>query len=242
MGDKLFSVIVCAVCGSDFKTTNPRKKYCSKSCLNKRGRLNTNNNCIVCDKEIKTKWLKKFCSEECSIKRRRGRTKEYKERNKDKVKLYGDKYREENREKILKEKKLYYKENKEKIYDYSKQYRKDNKEKGIVHHQQRRARIKNLEATLTITQWEAIKETFDHKCAYCGEVKPLEQEHFIPLISDGEYTKDNIIPSCKSCNSSKKDRNFFEWYINHEHYNKGREKFILNYLGYKDNIQQLSIL
>jgi len=112
MGDKLFSVIVCAVCGSDFKTTNPRKKYCSKSCLNKRGRLNTNNNCIVCDKEIKTKWLKKFCSEECSIKRRRGRTKEYKERNKDKVKLYGDKYREENREKILKEKKLYYKKTK----------------------------------------------------------------------------------------------------------------------------------
>lgn len=47
---------------------------------------------------------------------------------------------------------------------------------------------------------------------------------------------------CISCNSSKRDKDFFEWYPTYKHYNQEREKFILEYLGYTtDDTQQLSI-
>lgn len=96
---------------------------------------------------------------------------------------------------------------------------------------------------LTIKQWiDCIKE-FDKKCAYCGKEKKLTQEHFIPLSKGGEYSINNIIPVCGSCNSSKQDRDFFKWYPKQPFYSKSRETKILKYLEYDKQLnQQLSIL
>ena len=95
---------------------------------------------------------------------------------------------------------------------------------------------------MTLKQWNYIKGKFNNKCAYCGEEKLLEQEHFIPVNKGGEYTSNNIIPACKHCNSSKQDSNFFEWYPKQDFYSKEREEFILNHLGYKEDKQQLKII
>ena len=78
----------------------------------------------------------------------------------------------------------------------------------------------------------------EHQALY-GQV--LHQEHFIPLSKGGEYTHNNIIPACKSCNSSKQDTDFFEWYPTYEEYNEEREQFILEYLGYIEDTQQLTL-
>jgi len=115
------------------------------------------------------------------------------------------------------------------------------KTKQYIH--RRRAAKRSLLSTLTVAQWEAIKQYFNNACCYCGEEKPLHQEHFLALSKGGEYTRNNIVPACKSCNSSKRDKTFFAWYPSHESYDKDREYKILKYLGYdKQNIQQLSIL
>lgn len=84
--------------------------------------------------------------------------------------------------------------------------------------------------------WNDRKRT--HK--ECEE--QLHQEHFIPVSDKGEHTINNIIPACRSCNSSKGNKNFFEWYPDYKHYDKKRENFILEYLNYMDDdAQQLAL-
>jgi len=106
----------------------------------------------------------------------------------------------------------------------------------------RKARKLSLPNTLTVAQWEKVKEFFDFKCCYCGKEKSLAQDHFLALSSGGEYAITNIVPSCQSCNSSKGPRSFFTWYKSQPFYSKKREDKILKYLGYKKNVQQLSFV
>lgn len=173
---------------------------------------------------------------------------------------YDKKYREENKEAISERRKVYckntkelkriydkkyYKRNKLRIKNYNKEYWKTHKKdklKNNIYVQRRLARKRNLPNTLTKEQWEQIKIDFNFKCAYCGQEIQLHQEHFIALSKGGEYTHNNIIPACKSCNSSKRDRDFFEWYVEQDFYSNDRKKFILKYLNYTDTgEQQLTI-
>ena len=169
--------------------------------------------------------------------------KHYRQQNKEKCKQYAKKYLIKNKEKIHKYKKHYREENKEKINKQLAQYRKENPEKIACYRQKRRAEKKQLMNSLTYEQWGKIKERFNCKCAYCGQEKPLEREHFIPLSKGGEYTHNNIVPSCKVCNSSKGAKDFFEWYPKYKYYSKKREKNILEFLNYKDDkMQQLALI
>ena len=153
--------------------------------------------------------------------------KEYRERNKD----YQKEYKERNRKTILEQRKQYYEKNKEIISSYAKGYRSENKDKGIILTQKRRARKNNLLSTLTLTQWIQTVEVFDGSCAYCGKEKDLEQEHFVPLSKGGQYAYCNIIPACKTCNCSKHDKDFSEWYPTYKHYDERREIKILKHLA-----------
>lgn len=136
----------------------------------------------------------------------------------------------------------YYQKNREKIIERVLEYARLNPEIFRVNAERRRSRKKSLPSTLTIAQWELIKHTFNNRCAYCGSESHLQQEHFIPLSKGGEYTHNNIIPSCKSCNSSKNAESFFIWYPMQKSYSKKREKDILLYLGYNNHTQQLSFM
>jgi len=167
--------------------------------------------------------------------------KEYREAHKKYIVKYKEKYHIANKEKIILYTKKYYEANKESVSKYGKEYRKINKAKCNIFSQRYRAKKRELPHSLDIRQWDKIKKDFNNKCAYCGKKLPLEQEHFIPLSKDGEYTINNIIPSCRSCNSSKSNKGFFEWYRTHESYSKKREKFILQYLHYENGNQQLTL-
>jgi 5-methylcytosine-specific restriction endonuclease McrA len=125
--------------------------------------------------------------------------------------------------------------------EYQRQYMKNNKDKIAIYRNKSRAIKKKLENNLTLKQWDFIKQHFNNCCAYCGEEKPLAQEHFIPLSKDREYTHNNIIPACKSCNSSKSDSDFYKWYLKQKYYSKKRKQKILEFLNYKNGTQQLTI-
>ena len=116
-----------------------------------------------------------------------------------------------------------------------------NPEKRRQYKHRRRAAKRSLLSTLTVAQWEDIKQHFDNACCYCGKKELLHQEHFLALSKGGEYSHDNILPACRSCNSSKGSKNFLDWYPRYRHYSKKREKAILDFLNYKNNTQQLSI-
>jgi 5-methylcytosine-specific restriction endonuclease McrA len=131
-----------------------------------------------------------------------------------------------------------YEENKEHISEYQKKYKKEHPEVHRIANQRRSALKRNLPATLTAEQWEQIKSVFSNTCAYCGKESKLAQEHFTPLSKGGHYTKENIIPACRSCNCSKNNRDFFEWYPQQEFYSQERELFIIEHLISQQEEQQ----
>jgi len=109
-------------------------------------------------------------------------------------------------------------------------------EKGQLVRQMQRERYRNrqsgVSSTLTKLQWRLCKDFFFHCCAYCGKsLKNLTQDHFIPLKDGGGYDVNNIIPCCKSCNSSKQSQNFFLWYPKQAFFDEQRKAKILEYLA-----------
>lgn len=76
---------------------------------------------------------------------------------------------------------------------------------------------------ITEIQWKWCKEYFNNSCAYCGlhvsehfqkyagELKlfDLHKEH---VDDEGSNELSNCVPSCASCNSSKRANNLEEWY------------------------------
>lgn len=166
-------------------------------------------------------------------------------------------YRESHREQNIEYMKQYYAGHKEEYRYYSSAYARAHKETIFqrtkvwaknhpdvrrVCKQTRRAKEAGLASTLTPEQWKHILDKFNNTCAYCGVGdKTLHQEHFVPVTSRGEYTHDNIIPACKSCNSSKGIKDFLTWYPTTNHYDKQREKKIMRFLHYTGAAQQLTL-
>jgi 5-methylcytosine-specific restriction endonuclease McrA len=67
-----------------------------------------------------------------------------------------------------------------------------------------RARRRAGGGSLSIAEWREILAAYAHRCAYCGKVgAPLERDHVLPIARGGKTTKDNIVPSCRSCNARK---------------------------------------
>jgi hypothetical protein len=167
----------------------------------------------------------------------------YYEENRDVILEKTIKRQRKNAEKKSEYDREYRQKNIDKKRAYEKLYAKNNIEKFIEVARKRRHKERRLLVTFTPEQWEECLLHFNNECAYCGKTNcKLEKEHFIPIGNDGSYTRDNIIPACKSCNCSKGPKPFEVWYPRQPFYSPEREKKILDYLGYKDGIQQLSIL
>ena len=74
-------------------------------------------------------------------------------------------------------------------------------------HIKRRAKEREIINTLTSQEWLDILKDYDYKCAYCGiefdENTLPEKDHIIPIDRGGDNIKENIMPSCRSCNAKK---------------------------------------
>ena len=172
-----------------------------------------------------------------------GRNQRYHQEHKVSTAKYNKQWRQDNVEILAGKRKQWQQDNKEIIAKKQKLYHSEHLVEHRIRDQKREAKKRSLPATLTIEQWERIKLHFNNRCCYCGEEKPLAQEHFISLTSYGSYDINNIVSACKECNSSKYNKSFFSWYPSHESYDDKRKDKILKYLNYdKQNNQQLSIL
>lgn len=103
----------------------------------------------------------------------------------------------------------------------TKEYREELRRKSWqVKSHERDSRINQLPGRLTRDQWLIILGVHQYKCAYCGidrkEARAkgfdLEIDHIIPITSElASNDPSNIAPACKSCNSSKSDKDLLEW-------------------------------
>lgn len=69
-----------------------------------------------------------------------------------------------------------------------------------------RARHRNSIGSFTSQEWRDKCALLGNVCIYCGEAKPLTVDHNVPLSRGGTNSIDNILPSCASCNSRKRDK------------------------------------
>jgi 5-methylcytosine-specific restriction endonuclease McrA len=135
----------------------------------------------------------------------------------------------------------YIKEHNKQYREQQKQWIKENRERYNELQREARHRRKAKENKLvndfTKNDWEICLEYFSNKngqveCCYCGEpTEDIEKDHFIAVSNGGGYTATNIVPACKSCNSSKQDKDFFEWYPSQEFYSEERVDKILKYFN-----------
>lgn len=65
--------------------------------------------------------------------------------------------------------------------------------------------------TLTEQEWQAIVDAHDGLCAYCKTDRGNTIDHVLPVSRGGQHTKDNVLPACTSCNSSKGNKTVEEW-------------------------------
>lgn len=77
----------------------------------------------------------------------------------------------------------------------------------LAHH--RRNQLNDY--VLSSEQWQLVLDFFNGKCAYCGSSDRIEMDHFFPLSRGGLAIMGNVVPACKSCNSSKNNKPPHEW-------------------------------
>ena len=130
-----------------------------------------------------------------------------------------EKRKERNRE--------YLKENREKVYAINSRWLSKNKDKVAKHHSKWRKEVyKPREVELRIARhaakygsvgfhtskdFEKLLRRYNGKCAYCGENDATDRDHVIPLSKGGSNYIGNILPACRICNSSKKERLLSHW-------------------------------
>lgn len=137
--------------------------------------------------------------------------------------------------------KKYREENKEKLKETKRKYIKTKHGKQVMRKLMLKRRelvtlgIQRTVKPITADEWEKCLKYFNYSCAYCGTHESklehtLEQEHVIPLIKGGTYDVKNIIPSCRICNVSKKDRDLDEWFKTKEYYSDEKINKIKTYI------------
>lgn len=100
----------------------------------------------------------------------------------------------------------------------------------LANSESQKARGHDHVVALTESDWQRALLFFDKGCAYCGEQGKMTKDHLIPLKKNGMLVKDNTIPCCARCNSSKNDSHFEEWYMKQDFYEEGRKARIWDYV------------
>lgn len=114
-------------------------------------------------------------------------------------------YRQENPEKVIAARRRHYRRNRERLIHAAVEA---SRRKGwnVEQVRERRRLLATAEGSFTQEEFNGLCAAFSWRCAYCGD-RPdqLTTDHVVPLSKGGGNSIDNILPACRSCNSSKKD-------------------------------------
>ncbi|GAB6558114.1 hypothetical protein bcgnr5378_06680 [Bacillus cereus] len=157
----------------------------------------------------------------------RRKSKERRNRNQEKIKLARKKYLRENKLKIYWKKKKDREQNPEKHKLRIENWIKNNPEKHKLLSQRRLARQKMLPDTLTEEQLITVMKKYNGSCCLTGINEDVTIDHVVPLFTGhGGTIYENVIPLTRKLNSSKQEKNIFEWAeLLHEYYGFTMERF-----------------
>lgn len=73
-----------------------------------------------------------------------------------------------------------------------------------------RAKRAGVDCSLSPAGWLLIVDSFHGRCAYCNlafsDLRPLTQDHVIPISLGGGHVVGNVVPACLDCNRAKSDQ------------------------------------
>ena len=69
----------------------------------------------------------------------------------------------------------------------------------------------NIEWSGSIREY-VLEREMPNECIYCGSSSDLSYDHPIARNRNGPDIPDNVVMSCRSCNSSKSDKGVYEWF------------------------------
>jgi len=72
---------------------------------------------------------------------------------------------------------------------------------------------------------QAIYDSWDCKCGYCGE-EATSLDHIIPRFKSGPSNRNNLMPACRRCNTSKASEHMEAWYKKQEYFSEEQLKRI----------------
>lgn len=83
-----------------------------------------------------------------------------------------------------------------------------------------------VDPQLSHQEWKECVIFFGGECAYCGATprkgQRLTRDHLHPMSDGGATTQDNIVPACRSCNSSKGAEDFKDWFMKQAFFSQER--------------------
>jgi 5-methylcytosine-specific restriction endonuclease McrA len=179
-----------------------KKYYTGRPCPNGHitDRYTNNASCVVCQYEIRRKWVKN---------------------NLEKVRKYGrDCARrnwaipEKRKQSIARSRKwLDTADNKEKYKAVKKRYRQNNKLKKCIDQHRRRAKLKLAGGSHTEQQIVGLLVKQKNKCinCLCNISSRPQIDHIMPIALGGNNSIENIQLLCKSCNSKKQAQDPLVW-------------------------------
>jgi 5-methylcytosine-specific restriction endonuclease McrA len=75
--------------------------------------------------------------------------------------------------------------------------------RSATYARRRKRRMDRADNDLSDEQWAALKAAWGG-CAYCGNADDaMQRDCVLALSRGGRYTLDNVVPACRSCNTSK---------------------------------------
>lgn len=87
-----------------------------------------------------------------------------------------------------------------------------NKDKHHAGTRRRRALVASAETFIVSAKdWHRLVERYRGCCAYCGRSGRMTMDHVVPLSRGGRHSIGNLLPACRTCNSSKRQRLLVEW-------------------------------
>lgn len=109
----------------------------------------------------------------------------------------------------------YYQKNRGRILEQAKLYQKLNPEKSRLRNRNRRARRMNADGTHTQADSDLILAEQGGKCCGCDYVldDTKHLDHFVPLVSGGSNSADNLQWLCQFCNNSKSGKDPMTWLL-----------------------------
>jgi hypothetical protein len=79
---------------------------------------------------------------------------------------------------------------------------------------------------------QAIYDSWDCKCGYCGD-EATSLDHIIPRFKSGSSNRNNLMPACRRCNTSKASEPMETWYKKQEFFNQARMDRIKAWMTYE---------